>query len=66
MEIKYPNITVELTGKDGNAFNLIGLVKKEMRKAKLTTEQIDEFTMEAMSGDYNNLLTTCMKYVEVK
>ena len=37
-----------------------------MKKAKLTQEQIDEFKKEAMSGDYDNLLITCTKYVKVK
>jgi hypothetical protein len=66
METKYPNITVKLVGQDGNAFNILGLVIKGMKKAKLTQEQIDEFKKEAMSGDYDNLLITCTKYVKVK
>jgi len=26
---------------------------------------VDDFRIEAMSGDYNHLLQTCMKWVEV-
>jgi len=66
MDVKYPNIKVKLIGTDGNAFAILGKVREAMRKAKLTPEQIKEFTDEAMSGDYNNLLATAMKYVEVR
>ena len=59
------NVKVKLVGNDGNAFFIIGSVTKEMRRAKVEKETIDAFTKEAMSGDYGNVLRTCMKYVEV-
>jgi hypothetical protein len=36
-----------------------------MKKAKLQQSEIDEFNKEAMSGDYDNLLRTCMKWFDV-
>ncbi len=63
---KYPNVTATLVGQDGNAFNLLGIVANEMRKAKIPKEEIDAFTKEAMSGDYDNLLRTCMTWVNVE
>lgn len=63
-DVKYPNIKVRLGG-SGNAFAILGAVKRAMQKEKLTKEQIDEFITEAQSGDYDNLLVTCMRYVEV-
>lgn len=65
-EIKYPNIKVKLSGTDGNAFALIGKVKQALIKGKVQQEQVNEFVTEAMSGNYNNLLVTCMKWVEVR
>jgi hypothetical protein len=59
------DIEVQLTGQDGNAFMILGLVAKAMRRAGLTQEQIDEFHNEATAGDYDHLLATAMKYVEV-
>ena len=59
------NVKVKLVGNDGNAFFIIGSVTKAMRRAKIEKETIDAFTKEAMSGDYGNVLRTCMKYVEV-
>ena len=64
-EPKYPEIEVQLSGEDGNAFMIIGRVRAAMRRADLTADQIKEFSDEAMSGDYDNVLRTCMRYVSV-
>lgn len=65
MEPICENVKVQLSGQDGNAFFIIGRVTRAMRRAKVEKETIDAFTEEAMSGDYDNVLRTCMKYVEV-
>lgn len=63
--MKYPHVKVKLIGKDGNAFAIIGSVTQAMKKAKIPNEEIAEFKKAAMGGDYNNLLTTCMDWVDV-
>ena len=65
MKPKY-DISVKLIGENGNAFNIIGKVRKEMKRNGVPNDEIDLFINEAMSGDYNNLLRTCMKYVNVE
>lgn len=65
MKPKY-DISVQLIGENGNAFNIIGKVRKEMKRNGVSNDEIDLFINEAMSGDYNNLLRTCMKYVNVE
>ena len=65
-EPKYPKVVVQLTGKDGNAFAIIGNVSSALRRAKVDAEEIGKFREEAMSGDYNNLLVTCGKWVSVR
>lgn len=62
---KYSNIDVELVGCDGNAFAVMGKVTKALRSNKVPGEDIKEFQTECMSGDYNHLLQTCMKWVNV-
>ncbi len=64
--IKYPHITVQLTGNDGNAFSIMGQVTKAMKQGGCTKEQQDEYMDEAMAGDYNNLLRVSMQTVNVK
>ncbi len=59
------DIDVELTEVNGNAFSIIGTVTKALRRGGATPEQIKEFSTEAMSGDYDHLLQTCMKWVNV-
>ena len=63
---KYPDITVELVGKDGNAFNILGIVRRAMKYADLPQAEIEAFTAEATSGDYNHLLATCCEWVNVE
>lgn len=65
-EVKYPEITVILTGIDGNAFNILGVCINEMRKAGLPKEKRDEFYKEATSANYDHLLQTCMKWFNVE
>jgi hypothetical protein len=65
MDIKYPNIHVKLVGCDGNAFAILGKVSQAMRHAGVPQEDRDAFQKEATSGDYDNLLATCMKWVDV-
>jgi hypothetical protein len=60
------DISVKLIGENGNAFNIIGKVRKEMKRNGVPNDEIDLFINKAMSGDYDNLLRTCMKYVNVE
>lgn len=65
MEPKYPNVTIKLTGTDGNAFAIIGRCSAAARKAKVPPEDIKAFQSEAMSGDYDNVLQTAFKWFNV-
>lgn len=65
-DVKYPEVEVQLTGKDGNAFSIMGAVSKALRRHKVSHELIDEYTEESMSGDYNHLLQVAMRWVVVK
>lgn len=65
IEIKHPEIEIELTGSDGNAFSVLGHVRSSMRRAGINSSEIQAFTTEATSGDYDHLLQTVMKWVSV-
>lgn len=62
---KFPNIEVQLTGQDGNAFMILGLVQKAMRQGGCSAEDIKTYHDDATSGDYDHLLRTTMQTVEV-
>lgn len=66
MKSRYEHITVKLSDEDGNAFSIMGRVRKAMRRAGLNNDQINEYLEEATAGDYDNLLQTTMKYVNVE
>ena len=63
MEPKYPKIVVPLSGEDGNAFAIIGRVSKALRRGGVEPDEVKKFQDEATSGDYDNLLQTCQKWV---
>ena len=64
-EVRFPEIEVELIGRDGNAWAVIGAVSQALRRAGVDKAERDEFIEEAMSGDYDHLLQTAMRWVEV-
>lgn len=64
-EPKYPDVVVKLINKDGNAFFIIGRVVAALREAGIQKEELDQFRQEAMSGNYNNVLLTCMRWVTI-
>jgi hypothetical protein len=50
MTTKYPDVTVQLSGNDGNAFAIVGACCKAARRAKVSSEEIERFTTECTSG----------------
>lgn len=62
---KYPNITAKLTGQDGNAFAIIAAVTKALKRNGVDAATVSEFVAEATSGDYDHLLRTAMRWVDV-
>ena len=58
------NIHLKLTGEDGNAFFVLGRARQALRRAR-RSDLWEQFNKEATSGDYTNLLATCMKYFVV-
>ena len=63
--VRYPQVEVQLVGEDGNAFAILGRVKKAMLRAGLTNDQVQEYYDEATSGNYDNLLRVTQRYVGV-
>ena len=56
---------VQLTGEDGNAFGVIGRVRRAILSSN-HPELSDDFMNDVMAGDYDHLLATCMRYVTVE
>jgi len=65
MKIKKQKPTVKLLGQDGNAFFVLGSVNKALKRVGMEREA-KAFMEEAVKGDYDHLLRTAMKFVEVE
>lgn len=61
-----PRPRVRLIGVDGNAFAVLGGVLRVLREAGWTKEEREAFQAEATSRDYNHLLATVMKHLDVE
>lgn len=63
---RYPDVTVKLSGTDGNAFAVIGKVRNALRKSKglaVANAWVDE-AVDCKS--YDDMLVLCMKTVVVE
>lgn len=65
-DVRYPSVTVRLIGQDGNAFAVLGRVKRALQRAGVSAEERELFMKQATAGDYNHLLVTCMAWVEIE
>lgn len=63
---KYPEITVQLTDRDGNSFVLIRHVRYALKKAGLPPKVQSRFFEEAVSGNYDHTLRTCKNWVTIE
>ena len=59
-------VNLELVGKNGNAFMIMGIFQRQARKEGWKHSEIDAVLKEAKSGDYNHLLATISNHCEVK
>ena len=64
-EVKFPDVTVKLIGKDGNAFNIMAIVVSGLIRGGATSDEVKLYRKEAMSGDYDNLIRVSTKWVNV-
>lgn len=63
---KYPDITVQLSGNNGNAFAILSICGNAMINAGLPQAEYETFYKEATAGDYYHLLAVCIKWFEVE
>ena len=59
------NAIVELSRKDGNAFLILGLVRRAILQSD-RPELAAQFIKDATAYDYDHLLMSCAKYVTIE
>lgn len=53
-----------LVGVDGNAFGIMGYTSRALKNEGLR-DLVADMQSEAMSGDYDNLIQVCLKYLDI-
>ena len=53
-----------LVGVNGNAYSVMGYTSRALKETG-HKDLVSQMTTEAMSGDYNNLLCVCLKYIDI-
>lgn len=64
-EVKFPDVTVKLSGQDSNAFAILGAVATALRKSG-HRDAVDEYMKDATDGDYEHLLYVTCQTVNVE
>ena len=57
---------VELVGSDGNAYAIMGKVRRALKRAGVPDAVLKEYERKSKSGDYDNLLAVACEYAEVE
>lgn len=66
MKVKFPDVKVQLTGQDGNAYAIMGAVQRAMRRAEIPQEEIESYLNRSMNSEsYDELLQVAMDTVTV-
>jgi len=58
------NPKYDLVGVDGNAYSVMGYVKRAMANEKFTKDEINNYLNDAMSDDYDHLLYVSIQMIE--
>lgn len=61
-EPQFPSVVINISGPEGNAFMIIGVIKRVFRQAGLDFGPVRE---DMMSGDYAHLLEVARRYVTI-
>lgn len=64
MTTKYPQIKVKLVSHDSSALSIVMRCCEAGRRAGLSSQELGEFRSEALSGDYENVISTALSYSE--
>lgn len=60
-----PTVNLDLVGIDGNAMVILASFSRQAKKCGWTKEEIKEVVREAKSGDYDHLLQTIIKHIDL-
>jgi hypothetical protein len=56
--------SASLIGVDGNAFSIMGYVRRELKRAGNPPSVVDAYTEQAQAGNYDNLLRVSITFLD--
>lgn len=62
---KKPTVQIQLSGPEGNAYVILGRASSALLDAGYTVEEKDQYIEEATADDYDHLLKTTKKWVNL-
>jgi hypothetical protein len=63
---KYPDITIQLSEIEDNAYAILAACHKAMRRCEISKEEIALFDKEAHADDYEHLIATVYAWFNVE
>ena len=63
--IKYKDISVNITDLDGSAMSIMATIGNALKRHGVSEDEISQYYNESTSSDYDNLLVTAAKWVQV-
>ncbi|SDB22443.1 hypothetical protein [Belnapia rosea] len=63
---KYAKVALKISETDNSAFGVVNAARKALQKAGAPPAEIETFSKEALSGDYNHVLNTTAHWVGFK
>ena len=62
---KYPHVSVQLSGEDGNAMSIMARTRRALLDAGVPPSEVSAYLDDAMSGDYEHVLAVTANTVTV-
>jgi hypothetical protein len=62
---KYPCVKVHVVAAYGGFYPTVAIVQAAMRRAGIPVHELSNFCAEAMEAEEDNLLQTCLRWVDV-
>jgi precorrin-6B methylase 1 len=63
---RYPRVKVQLIGRTRDFYPTVSAVQTAMRRAGVPLQELSNFYQDATTGDEDNLLRTCLAWVDVQ
>ena len=62
---RYPHVRAHVAGAYGGLYPTVAVVQAAMRRAGIPLEELSNFCAEAAEAQEDNLLRTCLRWVDV-